>query len=306
MQHQADVQKITYVTENPEILIVTGYSGAGKSTVLRALEDSGFFCVDNLPVQLLASFFQLVAQSRMKGQKVALGIDVRGGYDMADLAKELNSLSIKWSQKVKVFFLTSTAQTLLKRYQETRRKHPLGHDVSLSDAIMQEQDLLRPLIDMSDLILDTDQLTIHQLRNFVKSSFSSLENQSILVSLTSFGFKYGVPPESNFVYDLRSLPNPFFVTNLKQLNGTDSPVQDYLFDLPEVKEYWDRLSDFLSFSIKKSFDEGRFFMNIAIGCTGGRHRSVAFVHKLSQLTIDKAHFLVKHRDLGRDDYRVPL
>jgi len=306
MQQIANAQTPLCAIDNPEILIVTGYSGAGKSTVLRALEDSGFFCVDNLPVQLMPSLFQLVTQSRVNGQKVALGIDVRGGHDMAQLVQEIHSLSTKWSQKVKIFFLTSSPQTLLKRFQETRRKHPLGTDMSLSDAIRQEQEVLKPFIDRSDLILDTDQLTIHQLRNFVKSSFSSVEQQRILVSLTSFGFKYGVPPESNFVYDIRSLPNPYFVPELKPLSGIDLPVQEHLFALPEVQEYWRRLEDFLRFAINRSFVEGRSFMNIAIGCTGGRHRSVAFVQKLSECQFEQVQFLVKHRDLGRDDYSISL
>src|SRR5262249_54818870 len=153
MQQTVDAQTSAHAVDNSEILIVTGYSGAGKSTVLRALEDSGFFCVDNLPVQLLPSFFQLVTQSHANGQRVALGIDVRGGHDMAQLVQELHLLSTKWSQKVKIFFLTSSSNTLLKRFQETRRNHPLGADISLPDAIKQEREILKPFIDRSDLIL---------------------------------------------------------------------------------------------------------------------------------------------------------
>lgn len=284
------------INTQAQLLIVTGYSGAGKSTVLRALEDIGFFCVDNLPIPLLDSFFHLIAQSTMMGQKVALGIDVRSGQNMLDLIEKLKIESLR-NYLVKIFFLTSSPQVLFKQYQETRRNHPLAHNSSLEEAIMQEQQLLKPLMELSDLVLDTDQLTIHQLRKFVRSSFSESNQPQLLVNLISFGFKYGIPPESNFIYDVRSLPNPFFVAELRPLDGTCQEIRDYLFKHTEVQDYWQRLREFVHYSIKKSYEEGRFFTNIAIGCTGGRHRSVAFVHELAHCTLDNVHYVVKHRDI---------
>lgn len=284
------------ITTQAQLLIVTGYSGAGKSTVLRALEDIGFFCVDNLPIPLLNSFFQLTAQSTMMGQKLALGIDVRSGQNMHDLIEKLKIESLR-NYCVKIFFLTSSPQVLFKRFQETRRKHPLADKNGIEEAIIQEQELLKPLIELSDLVLDTDQLTIHQLRKFVRSSFSESTQPQLLVNLISFGFKYGIPPESNFMYDVRSLPNPYFVSELRPLDGTSPEIRDFLFKNSEVQDYWLRLREFIHYSIKKSYEEGRFFTTIAIGCTGGRHRSVAFVHELANCSLDNIHYVVKHRDI---------
>lgn len=291
------------IINQPQLVIVTGYSGAGKSTVLRALEDVGFFCIDNLPIALLDSFFQLISSSKINGQRIALGIDVRGGIVIKELIGELERLNTS-RHALKIFFLTSSAHVLIKRFQETRRKHPLADTIDIADAINQEKELLQPLIAMADLVVDTDQLNIHQLRSFVRSSFAQGGQQRMIISLISFGFKYGVPLESNFVYDVRSLPNPYFVPELKMLDGTQAEIQNYLFDQPDVQDYWHKLLDFVTYSIRKSHEEGRFFMNIAIGCTGGKHRSVAFIQKLAQQSISHVQFLIEHRDINRDKYEV--
>lgn len=256
------------ISAQPQLLIVTGYSGAGKSTVLRALEDIGFFCVDNLPIPLLNSFFRLISQSTMMGQKVALGIDVRSGKTMHEFIEILKHYSLH-TYLIKIFFLTASSQVLCKRFQETRRKHPLADKKNLEEAIAHEQEVLKPLMERSDLVLDTDQLTIHQLRKFVRSSFSESSKPQLLVNLISFGFKYGIPSESNFIYDVRSLPNPYFVHDLRAFDGTSPKIREFLFTNPEVLDYWEKLKEFIHYSIKKSYEEGRFFTNIAIGCTGG-------------------------------------
>jgi len=284
------------ITTQAQLLIVTGYSGAGKSTVLRALEDIGFFCVDNLPIPLLPSFFQLITQSTMIGQKVALGIDVRSGKTMHELIDMLGQETLR-NYLVKIFFLTSSPLVLCKRYQETRRKHPLADTRNLEEAILHEHELLKPLMGLSDLVLDTDQLTIHQLRKFVRSSFSESNKPQLIVNLISFGFKYGIPPESNFIYDVRSLPNPYFVPDLRPLDGTSERIREFLFSHAEVQDYWGKLKEFIHYSIKKSYEEGRFFTNIAIGCTGGRHRSVAFVHELATVALENVQYGIKHRDI---------
>lgn len=302
MQFQK-LSSLESLTNQPQLIIVTGYSGAGKSTVLRALEDVGFFCIDNLPIALLDSFFQLVCASQINGQRLALGIDVRGGTAIQELIVELERFN-NVQHKLKIFFLTSSVPVLIKRFQETRRKHPLADAIDIIDAINQEKELLQPLIAMADLVVDTDQLNIHQLRSFVRSSFASDGEQKMIVSLLSFGFKYGVPLESNFVYDVRSLPNPYFVPELKMFDGMDKEIQNYLFDQSQVQEYWNKLLDFITYSLKKSHDEGRFFVNIAIGCTGGKHRSVAFVQKLAQQSMAHVQFLVEHRDINRDKYET--
>ena len=288
----------------PQIVIVTGYSGAGKSSVLRALEDVGFFCVDNLPIALLDSFFQLVTQSKINGQRLALGIDVRCGSTFELFMAEIMRLKQQLPHTLKIFFLSSSSAVLIKRFQETRRKHPLADDVDLQNAIEQEKKLLAPLMSISDLVLDTDQLNIHQLRGFVRTSFAVGGQQRMMVSLMSFGFKYGVPLESNFIYDIRSLPNPYFIPELKVLSGIDQPVIDYLFSQEPVIEYWQKLYEFIQYSIEKSHAEGRFFINISIGCTGGKHRSVAFVEKLAKQSMTHVQFLVEHRDIQLDRYDI--
>lgn len=281
----------------PQIIVITGFSGAGKSSVLRALEDMGFLCIDNLPLQLLPAFFNLVLTSEVT-QRAALGIDVRGCSNMESLINELNKFNR--ASLLKILFLTSSMPVLLKRFQETRRKHPLADSLNITDAIEHERALLQPLVEIADLVLDTDQLTIHQLRNFIKHSFADSQTQTITVSLVSFGFKYGIPQESNFIYDIRSLPNPFFVEHLRSLNGTHDHIHDYLFGQQEVHDYWQKFLDFVTYSIQKAYEDGRFVLNISVGCTGGRHRSVAFVHKLAQIDIPHVHFLIKHRDIVRD------
>lgn len=287
-------QQIVY---SASFLIVTGYSGAGKSTVLRALEDNGFFCIDNLPIALLDALYQL--HIKTPGQRIALGLDVRSGTSAHHLKQVLQRYTMMDQKHVAIFFLSSSMRILLRRFQETRRRHPLAEQMQLTDAIAYEKKLMKPLMNIADLILETDQLTMHQLRNFVRDSFVQGGKHTMLVSLVSFGFKYGVPVESNFVYDLRSLPNPYFISHLRLLKGTDQEVSDYLFAQPEVVEFWTKFSDFVYYSIDKTYQEGRSFMKIAIGCTGGRHRSVAFVQRMSQHALPNVKFLVEHRDILR-------
>ncbi len=297
----ADLIKQVHVqgSHEDQVIIVTGYSGAGKSSVLRTLEDSGFLCVDNLPIALLGQFFDLIDQTTMGKKRVALGIDIRGGDRMESVVEALLHMKIKFST-LKILFLRASAPILMKRFQETRRKHPLADNIHLSDAIEQERIMLQPLVDRSDMIFDTDQLTVHQLRSMIRATFSQGQSQKIVVSLISFGFKYGIPTESNYVFDVRSLPNPYFVESLKLHTGTDACINAYLFEKQPVQEYWVRLIDFIRYAIAKSYEEGRCFINIAIGCTGGKHRSVAFIEKIALEEIPNTHFLLQHRDIERD------
>lgn len=281
----------------PCIVVVTGYSGAGKSTVLRALEDIGFFCVDNLPLKLLDSFFNFVFHADFAHKQVALGIDVRGGGS-AELIACVHEARMRWPEMIKVVFVTASSAVLLRRFQETRRTHPLAHTVAITAAIEQEKQELRPLIESSDVLFDTDQFTAQQLRAFVRTTFAQDATQ-LTVHIISFGFKYGAPPESNYVYDVRSLPNPYFVPALRDFSGLDLPVREYLFAQQEVQDYWRRLQDFVQYSIERSYIEGRSFMNIAIGCTGGRHRSVTFAQQLAQQEMEHVRFLLTHRDIKK-------
>ena len=284
-----------------QILIVTGLSGAGKTSVMRSLEDLGFYCVDNLPVPLLSIFLNLTFHTQTNLLKVALGIDARSEQFLNEFINEIEKLKTQAPLfHLKIIFLNASNQTLLKRFQETRRKHPLAIDIDLTSAIEREKQLLDPIMAQADMVLDTDVFNIHELRNWVRRSFSDTQTREIIVNLISFGFKYGVPAESNLVYDLRFLPNPYFVPELKMLDGRTGDVQNYLFHKEVVIDYWQRLTDFLCYSLQKFCEEGRFFVSVAIGCTGGKHRSVAFVEKLQQQHWPSVRFLVHHRDVGKE------
>ena len=285
-----------------EVIIVTGYSGAGKSTVLRALEDAGFFCIDNLPSGLMEPFFQLIATAA-NDRNFALGLDIRSDTipEILAVLKRVNRSRI---YTIKIIFLTAHQRVLLKRFQETRRNHPLASTMNIEEAIEHEKKELVPLIEIADSVIQTDQLTSQQLRQLIRTSFTNEATPQLIVNLISFGFKYGVPRDCNFVYDVRSLPNPYFVPALRQYNGTQQVIQEYLFAQPEVQEYWRRLLDFFQYTIGQAHQEGRFFITIAVGCTGGRHRSVAFIHELAQQKLDTVTFMVKHRDIDRDAYRL--
>ncbi len=289
-------------TAQKKVVIVTGMSGAGKMSVMRTLEDFGFYCVDNLPVPLLSTFLDFSFKAHGANMKVAIGIDTRSRSFLKDCVQEVDRLRSIEKQhaffECKIIFLTSSEQVIIKRFQETRRKHPLGRGISIKDAIRKEKELLKPLRDAADIILDTNTFNIHELRRWVRGSFTQ-ENHEMLVNLVSFGFKYGIPTESNVLYDLRFLPNPYFIPALKSLDGRDKPIHTYLFEQPEIQEYWNRLSDFLHYSLQKSYDEGRFFITVALGCTGGHHRSVAFVERIAQQKWEHVRFLVHHRDIKK-------
>lgn len=283
-----------------QLFIISGYSGAGKSVVLRALEDAGFYCVDNLPIVMLHDFFSVMKRSGLAPEKIALGIDVRTTDRIIDLIAEISVLRSSKEYEVKVCFLMAAESVIIKRFQETRRKHPLANGIDVVAAVMFEKQLLAPLIEIADFVLQTDEFSANKLRHLVRSTFARGDGSQLIVQLVSFGFKYGMPLDCNFVYDVRSLPNPYFVPNLRPLDGTSQSIKEYLFAQQDVRDYWGRLVEFVRYTVGKSYQESRFFIVIAIGCTGGRHRSVAFVDELSQQRIDNVIYLVKHRDVARE------
>jgi len=200
---------------------------------------------------------------------------------------------------LKTIFLNANEETLVKRFQETRRLHPLCKTSAITSSIQKEKELLEPLKEVSDIIIDTDNLTIHDLRNRLVHAVSDGSIKRIQVNITSFGFKYGVPIDSNVVFDVRFLPNPYFIPALKMHDGREDVIQDYLFEQKEVLDYWSRLRDFVGYSIQKYYQEGRSFVNVAIGCTGGKHRSVTLVEKLKLENVDNAIISVSHRDVSK-------
>jgi RNase adapter protein RapZ len=284
-----------------QVLIVTGLSGAGKTSIMRSLEDIGFYCVDNLPVPLLTTFLKLVCHNQTNFAKVALGIDARGEQFLSNFINAIDTIKKEAADyKLNIIFANAHEQTLLKRFQETRRKHPLSSNVSIEQAIEKEKKLMAPIMAMSDVILDTDTLNIHGLRHVIRTQFANDQQCELTVNIISFGFKYGVPAESNLVYDLRFLPNPHFVPELKEFDGRNQIIHDYLFEHNIVHDYWNRMTDFLHYVLVQFHEEGRFFVTVAIGCTGGKHRSVAFAQKLHNQSWQHIRFLITHRDIGKE------
>lgn len=288
---------------NPEcIVLVTGCSGAGKSSVLRSLEDTGYFCVDNMPLELLDSFLGIGEQTEHIGTNIALGVDIRTVASIEQCMQVVTALKARLGMRFMLLFVSSSTPVLIKRFQETRRKHPLSDTATLTEAIEYEKELLKPLSQGADHHIVTDGLTIGQLRRRISSLCVQGAAQHIVVNFMSFGFKYGIPLESNFIWDVRSLPNPYFMPALRDFTGKDSEIQDYLFAQHAVQEYWQRLAAFIEFAIIAAHQEGRSSITLAVGCTGGRHRSVALIERLGKEQFEHAASSIMHRDIGRDMY----
>ncbi len=296
------VEKATTKKKGRLVIIVTGMSGSGKQSVMRTLEDLGFYCVDNLPLPLLTQFLEYSFHIQGRFAKVAIGMDVRGKTFLNNFIAEIERAKVIPGQEttIKIIFLNSSDSTIVKRFQETRRRHPLARGISLAQAISAERLLLEPIKKLANVVHDTDRSNIHELRNWVRTVFSSEYKQQLVVGLVSFGFKYGVPEESNLVYDVRFLPNPYFVPELRLFDGRNERVFKYLFEKEEVLEYWKKLEEFLRYVLGKYYEEGRYFVTIAIGCTGGKHRSVAFVEKIKRQKWENVVFLANHRDVGKE------
>ena len=278
-------------------VIITGLSGSGKGTFLRALEDRGYFCVDNLPVGLLSKFHELTLKTEEQATKVAMVIDVREGESLRKLPSIYADLKKQEGMDASLWFLEASDAALQRRFSETRRPHPLHPDRPVSESIAQERALLAPIREISDHILDTSSLTIHELRKHVYSLFGEQEGQRLLILLISFGFKFGVPSESDLVFDVRFLPNPHFVPHLKALTGDDAAVVEFMNAHPETPEFVGRLEEFLDFLLPQYEKEGKSYVTVSIGCTGGRHRSVFIANAIGKHMESLGHRVrVTHRD----------
>jgi UPF0042 nucleotide-binding protein len=262
-------------------VIITGLSGSGKGTFLRALEDRGYFCVDNLPVGLVSKFYELTLKSEEETTKVAMVIDVREGESLRKLPSIYSELKREEGVAVSLWFLEASDAVLLRRFSETRRPHPLHPDRSVTDSIAQERELLAPIRDIADHILDTSALTIHELRKHAHSVVGEKEAR-LLILLVSFGFKYGVPTGSDLVFDVRFLPNPHFVPHLKGQTGSDPAVVEFMMSNAETPEFLNRLQSFLDYLVPHYEKEGKSYVTVSIGCTGGRHRSVFMADALAR------------------------
>ena len=265
-----------------EFVLITGLSGAGKSQAAGILEDMGFFCVDNLPPELLDGFMELVMAAEGKYDRVALVSDIRGRRDIGNLAEHIRLL--RRNLPLQVLFLEASEQVIVNRYKETRHRHPLDpRGVDLTGAIRKEMAAMAPLREMADHVVDTSGLNWSSLKLRLSAFFQSEDKDSVFLPICSFGFKNGIPAGADMVMDVRFLPNPFYVEELKNQTGLDAPVRDYVCASPAAEEFLEKMTDMLRFLLPKYRAEGKTGLLLAIGCTGGRHRSVVIAEKLTEL-----------------------
>ena len=282
-----------------DIVVVTGLSGAGKSTAIKVFEDLGYFCVDNLPPVLLPKIVDVVSEARGEGARVALGMDIRGKEFLPDLSRILDDLR-RGRSAVHVLFLDAADEALVRRFSETRRKHPLGARGGALGAIRKERKILLPLREMADAVIETSEFNVHQLRDAVVRRFRREGAGVLKVSVISFGYRYGIPVEADMVVDVRFLDNPNFVPALKRFAGLDRKVRDYVLGSRASKGFLRRLSDLLLFLLPLYRKEGKAYFTLGVGCTGGRHRSVAVAKALGDiLGKGREAVVVVHRDLSR-------
>jgi len=282
-------------------VIVTGMSGAGKSTVLKFLEDINFFCVDNLPPALIPKFAEICFEQGGEIDKVAMGVDIRGGKLFSDLFSVLSQLQ-KEGYDYEILFLDASDTTLIKRYKETRRSHPLSKGGAIVEGIEEEREMLEDVKEKATYIIDTSHILTRELKEQINRIFvKNLKFESLIITVCSFGFKYGIPIDSDLVFDVRFLPNPFYIQELKELTGNDSPVSDYVMEFEESRVFLTKLTDMLEFLIPKYIKEGKNQLIISIGCTGGKHRSVTLANALYEELKSKNHnLLLKHNDIEKD------
>lgn len=285
-------------------VIVTGLSGAGKSSVLKMLEDLGYFCVDNLPIQLIIKFAQLTLKDNGNINQVALGIDIRSGESLGELGQVLAELK-DYHCPYEILFLDSSTEVLVKRFKETRRTHPLSGSGRVDKGIEIERKEIEFLKKQADYIIDTSQLLVRELKTEIDKIFVKNEKyNNFIITIVSFGFKYGLPMDSDLVFDVRFLPNPFYEPELRPLTGNDQLVFDYVMDIPLAEHFLDKVYDFLSFLIPNYMIEGKNQLVISIGCTGGKHRSVTLANALSQrLSVLDYGIKLEHRDIHKDSLR---
>ncbi|MEK6672436.1 MAG: RNase adapter RapZ [Nitrospirota bacterium] len=283
----------------PTIVIISGLAGSGKTVALRALEDQGFYCVDNLPVTFIKPFASIITSADHK-RKVGIGVDIREKEFLPSVKAVLNALRKKYN--VEIIFLEADRDALIRRFKETRRPHPLtSTGIHLDEAITKEKDLLSPLREEADKILDTTAYTPHQLRHTISSFYKPQgQDSTMVITVISFGFKYGIPQNIDLLFDVRFIPNPHFVPELRELTGTDNAVKDFVLKPAATQEFMDKTADLLNFLIPHYVNEGKAYLTVGFGCTGGKHRSPAIAEAIAK-AIKMRHNVdtdIIHRDIG--------
>jgi RNase adapter protein RapZ len=285
-------------SDSRQLVILTGLSGSGKSTVLRAFEDMGFYCVDNLPVELIPIFAELHAAGEGDFARAALLVDAREGAQLAKLPALLKHL--RRQHPIALVFIDAGEDALLRRYSETRRPHPLGKHLSVRESLGHERQLMEPIRKLADVVIDTSKFNVHELRHFITERFKNPDKRPMLVSMVSFGYRYGVPTDADLVFDVRFLPNPHFVPRLRKFTGQDPKVRNYIRSFPQTGEFLKRIEGLLVYLIPHYIAEGKSYLTIAFGCTGGRHRSVMLAESVME-ALGKRGYSTKvvHRDIEK-------
>lgn len=283
-------------------VIVTGMSGAGKASTMKVLEDIGYFCVDNLPIALLPKFAEMMDAPEADVDKVALGLDIRSGHALHGLDEELNQLD-EAGFNYEILFLEAQDDVLIKRYKETRHQHPLGGIGHVATGIVEEREKIKFLKKRATYILDTSKLLIRELKTELENIFAEGKDfKNLYVTVMSFGFKYGIPQDADIILDVRFLPNPYYDVDLRKLTGNDKKIQDYVLDNERGQEFMRKLNDMVEFLLPNYVQEGKNQLIIALGCTGGQHRSVTIANKLYEFIsqADKYGVRLEHRDIQKD------
>ncbi|NIP39697.1 MAG: RNase adapter RapZ [Candidatus Dadabacteria bacterium] len=280
------------------LVIVSGLSGSGKSSAIKVLEDLGYYCVDNLPPQLINTFLNLCKKSSTSIEKAAFGIDIREGEFLENIHNEVKKLK-KSGRKVESIFLDAADQTLIKRYKESRRVHPLAPTGNLPEGIRKERDALQKIRDSSDHVIDTSKLSVHQLKQIIIDIFGKSKKQKLMLNFSSFGYKHGIPNDPDIMIDVRFLPNPHFNEKIKKFSGLDAKIKRFVLKGEQSRIFLDKLVDFLDFLFDKYILEGKSYLTVAIGCTGGKHRSVVVVEELGK-KFKKLNPNISHRDINKE------
>jgi len=284
-----------------QFVLITGLSGSGKASVLKAFEDLGYHCVDNLPFDLILKFAEMCQQPGSSFERAAAVVDIRGGEALSQLPTHYRDLARNKLLRPSLVFMEAADKALIRRFEETRRPHPLGRDLPVREGIRLERMLLKPMRQLANVVIDTTRLNVHELRDLIQTRFGGIAaRRTMLISTVSFGYKHGIPQDADLVFDVRFLPNPNYVPRLKNKTGRDVGVRRFMDSFPQKREFMSRLMSLLLYLLPHYMREGKSYLTIAIGCTGGHHRSVCLAEEAAKTLLQEGYKTkVLHRDIGR-------